>query len=50
MGDVERAFAAEADDHVGKPFDWPELLGKINRALVQSGVQLPQPSPSLPRP
>ncbi len=49
MGDVEQAFAAKADDYVAKPFEWPELLGKINRALAQSGVQPPQPDPSLSR-
>ena len=39
MGDVERAFAVHADDYVGKPFEWTELLGKVNRALArpQSG-------------
>lgn len=33
MGDVEKCFAAEADDYIAKPFEWPELLGKVNRAL-----------------
>lgn len=36
MGDVERAFAVRADDYVGKPFEWSELLGKVHRALVRS--------------
>ena len=34
MGDVERAFAVEADDYVSKPFEWDELVGKVNRALA----------------
>ncbi len=34
MGDVEKAFAANADDYVSKPFEWPELFGKINRCLA----------------
>ena len=34
MGDVEKAFAAKADDYVSKPFEWRELLGKINRCLA----------------
>jgi DNA-binding response OmpR family regulator len=33
MGDIEKAFAAHADDYVTKPFEWAELLGKINRCL-----------------
>ena len=33
MGDVEKAFAAQADDYVAKPFEWSELIGKIHRAL-----------------
>ena len=39
IGDVEKAFAAHADDYIAKPFDWPELFGKINRCLSQQ--QLP---------
>ena len=40
MGDVEKAFAANADDYVSKPFEWPELFGKINRCLGnRSGTQ-----------
>ncbi|MCB1021299.1 MAG: response regulator [Acidobacteria bacterium] len=35
IGDVEKAFAVNADDYVGKPFEWPELSGKINRALAR---------------
>lgn len=35
IGDVERAFEVHADDYVGKPFEWPELFGKINRALAR---------------
>ena len=35
IGDVERAFEVNADDYVGKPFEWPELFGKINRALAR---------------
>ncbi len=34
MGDVERCFAAKADDYIAKPFEWPELYGKINRCLA----------------
>lgn len=34
MGDVEKAFAARADDYIAKPFEWDELLGKINRCLA----------------
>jgi DNA-binding response OmpR family regulator len=34
VGDVEKAFAAKADDFVAKPFEWQELLGKINRCLM----------------
>ena len=33
MGDIEKAFAAKADDYVCKPFEWEELFGKINRCL-----------------
>ncbi len=33
VGDVEKAFAVRADDFVAKPFEWQELLGKINRCL-----------------
>jgi DNA-binding response OmpR family regulator len=34
IGDVEKAFAAHADDYIGKPFEWAELLGKVNRCLA----------------
>ena len=34
MGDVEEAFSVAADDFITKPFEWEELLGKVNRALV----------------
>ncbi len=34
MGDVEKAFAARADDYISKPFEWQELWGKINRCLA----------------
>ena len=34
MGDIERAFALNADDYVSKPFEWDELFGKIQRALA----------------
>lgn len=34
MGDIEKAFAAKADDYVCKPFEWKELCGKINRCLA----------------
>ena len=34
MGDVEKSFAARADDYIAKPFEWAELFGKINRCLV----------------
>jgi DNA-binding response OmpR family regulator len=33
MGDVEESFRAKADDYIAKPFEWDELLGKINRLL-----------------
>jgi DNA-binding response OmpR family regulator len=36
VGDVEKAFAVKADDFVAKPFEWQELLGKINRCLAIS--------------
>lgn len=35
MGDVEKAFAARADDYIAKPFEWDELLGKVNRCLAR---------------
>jgi DNA-binding response OmpR family regulator len=38
IGDVEKAFEVQADDYVGKPFEWPELFGKIVRALARSAV------------
>jgi DNA-binding response OmpR family regulator len=38
IGDVEKAFELQADDYVGKPFEWPELFGKIRRALARSAV------------
>ncbi len=38
VGDVEQAFEVHADDYVGKPFEWPELFGKINRALARRAV------------
>ncbi len=41
MGDVEKAFAANADDYVSKPFEWQELFGKINRCLANR----PYPNP-----
>ena len=44
IGDVEKAFAAHADDYIAKPFDWPELFGKINRCLAQE--KLPAVNPS----
>jgi len=34
MGDVEKAFSAHADDFMAKPFEWSELMGKINRCLA----------------
>ena len=34
MGDVEEAFSVAADDFITKPFEWEELLGKVNRALA----------------
>ena len=33
MGDVERAFAAHADDYIAKPFEWSELLAKVRRLI-----------------
>ena len=33
MGDVEKAFAAGADDYIGKPFEWAELLEKVQRLI-----------------
>jgi DNA-binding response OmpR family regulator len=38
VGDVEKAFAARADDFVAKPFEWQELLGKINRCLAMGAM------------
>jgi DNA-binding response OmpR family regulator len=34
LGDVEKAFGAQADDFMAKPFEWSELMGKINRCLA----------------
>ena len=34
IGDVEKAFAAHADDYIAKPFEWAELLAKVNRCLA----------------
>lgn len=39
VGDVEKAFAVKADDFVAKPFEWQELLGKINRCLAMSNAR-----------
>lgn len=44
IGDVEKAFEVNADDYVGKPFEWPELFGKINRALARRSLAEP-PAP-----
>jgi DNA-binding response OmpR family regulator len=33
MGDVEHAFGAGADDYISKPFEWPELLAKVQRLI-----------------
>ena len=41
IGDVERAFEVHADDYVGKPFEWPELFGKISRALTRRTMVKP---------
>ena len=38
IGDVEKAFENRADDYVGKPFEWPELFGKISRALARRAL------------
>jgi DNA-binding response OmpR family regulator len=38
VGDVEKAFSVKADDFVAKPFEWQELLGKINRCLALSNA------------
>jgi DNA-binding response OmpR family regulator len=38
IGDVEKSFAAKADDYIAKPFEWEELFGKINRCLAQRSV------------
>jgi len=38
IGDVEKSFAAKADDYIAKPFEWEELFGKINRCLAQRAV------------
>ena len=35
ISDVEKSFAANADDYIAKPFEWDELFGKINRCLSQ---------------
>jgi DNA-binding response OmpR family regulator len=42
IGDVEKAFEVRADDYVGKPFEWPELFGKINRALARRAMAEPR--------
>lgn len=42
IGDVEKAFDVNADDFVGKPFEWPELFGKINRALARGTLAAPE--------
>ncbi len=39
MGDVEESFRAKADDYIAKPFEWDELLGKINRLLHLNAIQ-----------
>ena len=44
MGDIEKAFAAKADDYVCKPFEWEELFGKINRCLDSRPEAAPAPS------
>ena len=41
MGDIEKAFAAKADDYVCKPFEWEELFGKINRCLDRRSQTVP---------
>ena len=41
MGDVEKAFAAKADDYVAKPFEWQELFGKIHRCLAHGNALQP---------
>lgn len=33
MGDVEEAFAAGAADYIGKPFEWTELMAKLQRII-----------------
>jgi DNA-binding response OmpR family regulator len=38
IGDVEKSFAAKADDYIAKPFEWEELFGKINRCLAHRAV------------
>lgn len=38
LGDVEAAFAADADDYISKPFEWDELFGKVNRALARKAA------------
>ena len=42
MGDVEKAFAAKADDYVAKPFEWRELFGKIHRCLAHEDALQPE--------
>lgn len=33
MGDVEAAFAAQADDYISKPYEWAALRQKIRKLL-----------------
>ncbi len=42
MGDVEKAFAVKANDYVAKPFEWQELLGKIQRCLAYEDAVQPE--------
>jgi DNA-binding response OmpR family regulator len=34
--DIERAFSAGADDYIIKPFEFPDLLQRINRILREN--------------
>jgi DNA-binding response OmpR family regulator len=43
--DVQRGFAAGADDYISKPFSPPELASRVNAVLARSTAALGQPAP-----